>query len=230
LIRLRVFIDGKSQGSLAVGQTVVYKVSNGYHTMRVGFEDFQQRSTEVAQFRSFNSTHVFSVTDNSVVLVSEEAMTESTVAPAIPVPPGNVVVSDQMFNEPSSGLDNAIRSAFDKATKNIKSKKKVAIINVNADNTGEGNFILEELTLLSVNSPKRLVVIDRRRVDAFRASNSIGIPSYDNDHMLQFIGHLMGVDYVLSGILDGPGDLRRLRVKTLEVLTGNLVGDSSERL
>jgi hypothetical protein len=233
LIRLRVFIDGKSVGALSVGQTSVYKVANGYHTMRVGFEDFQQRGTEVAQFRSYNSTHVFSVTDNSVVLVSEETMTEPSVAPTPISPTGGLAFNPgdrSMGAESSMGLDNAIRSAFDKATKNLKAKKKLAIINVDADNAGEGNFVLEELTLLSVNSPKNLVVIDRRRVDAYRAVNSIGIPSYDNDHMLQFIGQLMAVDYVLSGVLDGPGDLRRLRVKTLDVATGNLIGDSSERL
>jgi hypothetical protein len=247
MIRLRIFLDGKSQGTLNVGQTAVYKIQNGYHTIRVGFEDYQSRTTEVAQFTSYNSTHVFSVTDTSIVLVNEETSpqeefsaptpvqvqaqaavaVEQPILAAIETPasfPGNA------YNESSTALDNSIRSAFDKTTRNIKKKKKIAVINVDADNTHEGNFVLEELTLLTVNSPKSFVVIDRRMFDAYRAKNSIGLPTYDNDYMLRYIGDLMGADYVISGRLDGPGDLRRLRIKALEVSTGALVGDSSERL
>jgi hypothetical protein len=231
LIRLRVFIDGKSQGTLKVGETTAIKVSNGYHTMRVGFEDFQQRSTEVAQFRSYNSTHVFSVTDNSIVLVSEETTTQPINAPSPILPQGSFAVpSIPGPDESSVGLDNAIRSAFDKSTKNIKKKQRIAILNVDSDNVHQGNFVLEELTLLTVNSPKKFNVIDRRTFDAFRAQNSIGVPTYDNDFMLRYIGSLMEADYVVSAILDGPGDLRRLRVKALDVKSGHLIGDASERL
>jgi hypothetical protein len=232
LIRLRVFIDGKSQGTLRVGETSVFKVSNGYHTMRVGFEDFQQRSTEVAQFRSYNSTHVFSVTDNSIVLVSEEMTTQPMNSPTPIVAQSSMIGMSNGVggNESSAGLDNAIRSAFDKSTKNIKKSKKIAVLNVDSEDMHEGNFVLEELTLLTVNSPKKFNVIDRRMFDAYRAQNSIGVPTYDNDFMLRYIGSLMGADYVVSGILDGPGDLRRLRVKALDVKTGHLIGDASERL
>jgi hypothetical protein len=232
LIRLRVFLDGKSESTLKVGETAVLKVKNGYHTLRVGFEDFQQRSTEVAQFRSYNSTHVFSVTDNSIVLVSEEMTAQPINAPSPIVSQSSMgmMAGPIGSNESSAGLDNAIRSAFDKSTTNIKKKKKIAVLNVDADNISEGTFVLEELTLLTVNSPKKFNVIDRRMFDAYRAQNSIGVPTYDNDFMLRYIGSLMGADYVVSGILDGPGDLRRLRVKALDVQTGNLIGNASERL
>jgi hypothetical protein len=65
-------------------------------------------------------------------------------------------------------------------------------------------------------------------IDAFRASNGIGIPSYENDYLLGYIGQLIGADIIITGRLDGEGKLRRLRVKTLEVKTGRLIGSSSE--
>ncbi|MDR2468848.1 MAG: hypothetical protein LBD22_07810 [Spirochaetaceae bacterium] len=243
LIRLRLYLDGKSQGTLKVGDTVVYKVRNGYHTLRVGFDDYH-KSTEVAQFTSNNSVHVFSVTDTSIVLVNEEPVVADEFGPPLPLSNGNhsYIISGSPANdvpeypvvtpklENGSLIDNSVRAAFDKVTKGVKRGRRIAIINVDGDNIHEANFVLEELTLLSVNSPKNFFVIDRRVFDAYRAKNSIGAPSYENDFVLRYLGSLVQADYVISGRIDGPGDLRRLRVKALDVATGALVGDAAERL
>ncbi|MDR2481162.1 MAG: hypothetical protein LBD07_02580 [Spirochaetaceae bacterium] len=237
LIRLRIYIDGKSQGILKVGESVVYKIKNGYHTVRVGFDDYN-RSSEVAQFTANNSTTVFSVTDTSIVLVSEEPIISDEYGSITPIPlqQGSSIIAatantpSSILNEASLAIDNSVRSAFDKATKGIKRGKRIVIVNVDADNIHEANFILEELTLLSVNSPKNFFVIDRRMFDAFTGKNAVGLPSYENDFMLRYVGSLVQADYVISGRVDGPGDLRRLRVKALEVASGALVGDASEKL
>jgi len=252
LINLRVYLDGKSKGTLKVGQTVVYKVPDGYHTIRVGFEDYQARSTEVAQFNAYNSRHVFSVTDTSIVLVNETTLPDtmaSAPSPVLPVAPpvadasAEVAVTSPstpavemrngnglLYNQSSVTLDNALRTAFDKSTRSIKKGKKILVLNVDGDNTHEANYLLEEITTLGVNSPKSFTVIDRRLFDAYRLKNSIGLPSYENDYVLKLIGETLGADYVISGRLDGPGDLRRLRIKVMEVSSGRLIGDSSERL
>jgi hypothetical protein len=223
LIRLRIYIDAKVAGSLKVGETSIYKVSNGPHTIRAAFEDYQARSTEVTQFNANNSRLIFTVTDESIVALGQETLrTESPVVAAIPLEDPSPMVG-------SSNIETSVRNSFDRATKDLKKKSKVAIINVDADNISEGDYVLEELTYLSVHSPKKFTVIDRRTIDAFRATNGIGVPSYNNDYILMLIGKLIGADIVLSGRLDGLGDLRRLRVKALDVKTGQLIGDASER-
>jgi hypothetical protein len=227
LIRLRVYIDARPAGSLRVGETSTFKIKNGPHTIRAAFEDYQARSTEVTQFNAHNSRHFFTVTDESIVSVKQEQLRDTPMSPAVQSP---VVSSDDTMSEGVYNIDASIRSSFDVATKDVKKKKKIVIINVDADNDTEGNYILEELTYLSVQSPKQYVVIDRRKIDAFRTKNSIGIPSYENDFQLLSLGQLMGADVVISGRLDGPGDYRRLRVKALDVSTGHLIGDSSERI
>ncbi|MDR2510781.1 MAG: hypothetical protein LBC77_09085 [Spirochaetaceae bacterium] len=225
LIRLRIYLDGKSQGSLRVGETAIYKVRDGYHTIRVGFDDYQ-RGTEVAQFQSKNSTHIFSVTDTSIVLINEDSGVEDF-GPPLPL---SSVPAVAKRSDSTLIIDNSVRSAFDKITKSVKKRKRVAIVNVDGDNINEANFVLEELTLLSVNSPKNFFVIDRRVFDAFRGKNAIGLPSYENDFMLRALGSLVQADYVISGRIDGPGELRRLRVKALEVSSGALIGDAAEKL
>ncbi|GMO28759.1 MAG: hypothetical protein Ta2F_04120 [Termitinemataceae bacterium] len=247
LIRLRVYIDARAAGSLRVGETVTYKIRNGPHTIRVAFEDFQARSTEVTQFNSFNSRHFFTVTDESIVSVGQEQLKdENSGAPSVPIvesapPPQQIVQQpvsssqnmrngEMVMEDPIYTMDTSVRNAFEKATKNLKKKTLIAVINVDADNPQEGVYILEEITYLSVQSPKAYQVMDRRKIDAFRTKNAIDLPSYDNDFQLLSFGNLMGVDVVISARIDGPGDLRRLRVKALDVKTGLLVGDSSERI
>jgi hypothetical protein len=224
LIRLRIYIDAKVAGSLRVGETSVYKITNGPHTIRAAFEDYQARSTEVTQFTANNSRILFTVTDESIVAIGQESLRSEAI---------ESIASSSMPEDtttPTLNIETSVRNSFDRATKSLKKKSKVAIINVDSDNVGEGEYVLEELTYLTVHSSKDFYVIDRRTVDAFRASNGLGVPSYNNDYILMLIGQLIGADIVLSGRLDGPGELRRLRVKALDVKTGRLVGDSSERV
>jgi hypothetical protein len=218
LIRLRVYIDGKIAGTLRVGETSKYKIKNGPHTIRAAFQDYEARSTEVSQFVANNSRVTFNITDESVVAMGHEKI-DST--------PKNL---SSVLDDDDSTIETAIVNAFDKVTKDLDKNKKVAIINVDSDNTGEADYILEELTYLYVHSKKNFEVIDRREIDAFRGDNGIGIPSYNNDYILRLIGELMGADFVISGRLGGDGDLRRLRVKAIDVKTGRLVGNSSERV
>ncbi|MDR1148545.1 MAG: hypothetical protein LBK66_07930 [Spirochaetaceae bacterium] len=231
LIRLRIYIDGKVSGSLKVGDIVTVKVRNGHHTIRAAFEDYHARSTEVTQFNANNSRLMFTVTDESIVAVGEESLRQNTqqntqvadAADSVPENDGQSVINPFI-------IETSVRNSFDRVTKDLKKKTKIAVVNVDSDNIEEADYVLEELTYLTVHSPKRFHVIDRRQIDAFRASNSIGIPSYNNDYILMLIGQLLGADIILSARMDGPGQLRRLRVKALEVKTGQLIGDSSERI
>jgi hypothetical protein len=236
LIRLRIYIDGRVTGSLKVGDTVTVKIQNGPHTIRAAFEDYQARSTEVTQFYANNSRLMFTVTDESIVAVGQETLREETqvtyIEPpplAAPPPVETSTYNGQQLINPFT-IETSVRNSFERVTKDLKKKAKVAVINVDAENVDEADYILEELTYLTVHSPKKFQVIDRRKIDAFRTSNGMGIPSYNNDYILMLIGQLIGADIVLSARMDGPGELRRLRVKALEVKTGHLLGDASERI
>ncbi|GMO49415.1 MAG: hypothetical protein Ta2G_06300 [Termitinemataceae bacterium] len=241
LIRLKIYIDARPAGSLRIGETATYRVKNGPHTIRAAFEDFQQRGTEITQFNSFNTRHMFTITDESIVAVGQESLVESYESPAPPpsIPieqtPQQTSVSQAYpalpeLSEPVFTFDTSVRNSFEKATKGLKKKMKIAVINVDADNPHEGVYVLEEITYLSVQSPNKYQVIDRRKIDAFRTQNSLHTPTYENDFQLLGLGSLLGADVVLSARIDGPGDLRRLRIKVLDVKTGMLIGDSSERI
>jgi hypothetical protein len=234
LIRLRIYVDGKAAGSLKIGDTFTLKVPNGPHTLRAANEDYQARTTEITQFTANNSRLMFTITDESIVLVGQENIGQEaniSTASAPPPPPPPVVEEPEgaPFFNPFT-IETSVRNSFDRVTKDLKKKTRIAVINVDGASIDEADYILEELTYLTVHSPKKFVVIDRRKIDAFRTSNGMGIPSYNNDYILMLIGQLIQADVVISARMDGPGELRRLRVKALDVKTGHLVGDASERI
>jgi TolB-like protein len=221
LIRLRIWIDGRIAGAIKVGETSIYKIKNGPHTIRASFEDYQARSTEVTQFNVNNARVMFSVTDESIVAMGNDWIGE-TKASAAPV--GSDIPS-------YTNIETSVVNAFNNATNYRQLKgRRVAVINVDSDNIEEADYLLEEITYLAVKSNRNFKVIDRREIDAFRSENGIGVPSYNNDYILRHIGDLIGADFVITGRLDGDGDLRRLRVKVLDVKTGLLVGNASENV
>ncbi|MDR2490347.1 MAG: hypothetical protein LBD20_02985 [Spirochaetaceae bacterium] len=228
LIRLRVYIDGKNAGSLRVGETSIFKIKNGDHTIYVGFEDYQARSTEVSQFTAYNERFLFSITDTSIVLVRQEPVASSTKIVEAPV--SSAPAAESSF--PSAEIQayvGSIQEAFDTAVTKVKKGSKITIINVESDILAEGDFVLEELTYMAVHSRKKLSVIDRRKVEAYRAANHQPFSRYENDYLIS-LGELLGAQYVVTGRLDGEGQFRRLRVRVLDVKTGILIGSASAPL
>ncbi|MDR2490970.1 MAG: hypothetical protein LBD20_06160 [Spirochaetaceae bacterium] len=229
LIRLRVYIDGKNAGSLRVGETSIFKIKNGDHTIYVGFEDYQARSTEVSQFTAYNERFLFSITDTSIVLVRQEPVASSTKV-IEPVVAAAAAPAESSF--PSAEIQayvGSIQEAFDTAVTKVKKGSKITIINVESDVLAEGDFVLEELTYMAVHSRKKLSVIDRRKVEAYRAANHQPFSRYENDYLLS-LGELLGAQYVVTGRLDGEGQFRRLRVRVLDVKSGILIGSASAPL
>jgi hypothetical protein len=215
-VKLRVFVDGKAAGSLKVGNTATYKIKNGVHTIYATAYDYSSRSTEVSQFTSNGSRHVFSITDTSIVFVGEE--------------PVNSAVTASLTTRDPLSLDSTVLRSFDGIANILKKGTKIAIINVAADNSAEGFYVIEELTQLAVRSPKKFTVIDRRKLEAIRIAKNFDRTSDMEDDFVLSIGHLLGADVVLTGSMAGYGSLRRLRVKALDVKSGVLLAMSSERL
>jgi hypothetical protein len=211
MVKLRVHIDGKSAGTLKVGGTARYKLKNGIHTIYATAFDYVSRRTEVSQFASNNSRHVFSITDTSIVFIGQEPMSIS--GPPMITP-----------NSGISTLDAAVKVAFDGMARTMKKKSRVAIINIASDNRAEGTYAIEELTSAAVNSPLKLKVIDRRKIESIRIAKNFDRTSDMEDDFVLSIGHLLGADVVITGNLNGQGDLRRLRVKAIDVRTAVLVG------
>jgi hypothetical protein len=210
-IRVRVFIDGRQTGMLRIGETATYKVRNGEHTIFVTSDAYADKDPSVLEFTSYQSRHVFAVSDGMIASMNQDSGSSREALT-------------------SYDLELAVKTSFDIIMKDIKKRSKVAIINIAADNPAEGNFAIEELTYLAVHSKNKYVVIDRRKIEAIRVEKNFNNTSAYEDDFLVSIGHLLGAEVVITGNLNGNGDLRRLRIKALNVKTGQLIGMASERI
>ena len=215
MMRIRIFIDGRQVGTLRIGETAMYKVRNGEHTVFVNSDSYSDKEPNVLEFTSYQSRHVFAVTDGVIAPLEGQALARNGYGDVTPV---------------SFDLDRAVKTAFDVISKDLKNKTKVAVINIASDSKTEGNFIIEELTYLTVHSKKRFVVIDRRKIEAIRIEKNFDRTTNYEDDFLISIGHLLGANVVFTGNVNGTGELRRLRVKALDVKTGQLIGMASERV
>jgi predicted nucleic acid-binding protein len=205
-IRVRVYIDGKQAGMLRIGETAIYRVKNGEHTIFVNSDSYADKDPSVLEFTSYQSRHVFAITDGMI-------------APLSPTDAGA-----------GYDLDTAVKTSFDVIAAELKNKAKVAIVNIASDNANEGHFIIEELTYLTVHSNKKFVVIDRRKIEAIRVERNFNRTSDYEDDFLISIGHLLGAEVIITGNLTGSGNLRRLRVKALNVKNGQLISMASEKV
>jgi predicted nucleic acid-binding protein len=210
-IRVRVFIDGRQAGILRIGETATYKIKNGEHTIFVNSDAYADREPGVLEFTSYESRHIFAVTDRTIAPLSQQGPSPNT--------------SGSVYD-----LDTAVQTSFDIIAKVLKNKTKVAIINIASDNPTEANFIIEELTYLTVHSKKKFVVIDRRKIEAIRIERNFNRTSSYEDDFLISIGHLLGAEVIITGNLTGDNDLRRLRIKALNVKNGQLIGMASEKV
>jgi predicted nucleic acid-binding protein len=214
--RIRVFIDGRMQGTLRIGETATYRLKNGEHTIFVNSDSYADREPQVLEFTSYQSRHIFAVTDGMISPMSAQQATAQTSISSLPYT--------------SADLDTALQISFEIITKDLKKKAKIAIINIASDNPSEGTFIIEELTYLSVHSKKKFVVIDRRKIEAIRIEKNFDRTTDYEDDFLVSIGHLLGAEVVITGNLNGNADLRRLRIKALNVKTGQLISMASEKV
>jgi predicted nucleic acid-binding protein len=212
-MRIRVFIDGRQTGMLRIGETATYKVKDGEHTIFVNSDSYADREPQVIEFTSYQSRHLFAVANGMLAPMQDPQWT----------PGREGAVS-------SIDLNTAIQASFEVITKDLKNKTKVAIVNIAADNQSEGTFVIEELTYLAVHSKKKFVVIDRRKIESIRIEKNFNRTSDYEDDFLISIGSLLGADVVITGNLNGNADLRRLRIKALNVKTGTLVSMASERV
>jgi hypothetical protein len=125
--------------------------------------------------------------------------------------------------------DSAIKSAFETISGILPNGAKIAVVNVSSRDSAESEYIIEELSVLFVNSLK-YTVVDRRALDAIRQEWNFQTSGEVDDDSIVFIGHFLGADIVLTGSISGEGEMRRLRFRALDVKTAQVLAMSSERL
>ncbi|MDR2020339.1 MAG: CsgG/HfaB family protein [Treponema sp.] len=128
----------------------------------------------------------------------------------------------------AASLAEALYQSYGELSKDIPGRASIAVISIAAADPVEGEFAVEELTLLLVNS-RKYSIVDRRNLDIIRAEQDFQLSGEVDDDTAVSIGHLIGATMVITGSISPYNAIQYLRLKVLDVETGEIRAMASRR-
>ncbi|MCL2129678.1 MAG: penicillin-binding protein activator LpoB [Treponema sp.] len=131
-----------------------------------------------------------------------------------------------IFN--NAGIESALARAGRNVVKNIPKNSVIAIVYIAADNQITENYLANELENILVNEGYNLSA--RGQMDIIRQEQNYQLSGEVADDTSVRIGKILGANIIITGKLEGSGNLRRLMLRALNTETGLIVGSASEQL
>jgi hypothetical protein len=136
----------------------------------------------------------------------------------------------EVEEESVGSLREALRKSSVILSGGLEPGASVAVVAVNADDSFQGEYAMEELALLLVRM-RRFRVVDRKNIDVIRAERRFQISGGLDDETAVSIGRLVGAAFVITGGISPEPGLRlpakRFRLRVLDVRTGQICALSS---
>jgi len=123
----------------------------------------------------------------------------------------------------SMHLRDAIGSAVSTMVRKLPEGSIVAIININAVNADDAEFVLEELSMSLSSEFNRHIVVARRQLDVIRREQNLQLSGAVSDSAIISIGQFLGANVVITGSITGANEFRRLRIMAFDVETAKLL-------
>ena len=127
-----------------------------------------------------------------------------------------------------AGIEDALLKASRDAMKNVSKNSVIAIIYITAQDRGIINYISDELEFILVKEGN--IIADRSQLDLIRKEQNFQLNGEVDDKSAVSIGKILGANVIITGKLEGNDNLRRLRLRVLNVQTGQVIGAASEQL
>ena len=128
----------------------------------------------------------------------------------------------------TTGIAGALERAAEDVARNFTAQARIAIVYVSTEDRTTTEFITGELEHILWR--RGFVIVDRSELDRIRTEQNFGLAGEVDDNTATRIGQFAGASVVITGIVDGAGDLRRLRFRALDTATAQVVGVASERI
>ena len=142
--------------------------------------------------------------------------------PGVPRSSGTSPDSSPVYvSEKAGTLREAISGSTRAILKELDAGVSVAVISINAPDSFEGEYALEELTLMLVRTQK-FRVVERRSLDIIREEQQFQLSGEVDDATAVSIGHLIGAAFVITGSISPWESEKYLRLRILDVKTGQI--------
>jgi TolB-like protein len=126
-------------------------------------------------------------------------------------------------------LDLAIRYISLYLETIMPSNSKVAILNIQSDYNDLSEYIVEEL-IAHVVDFGNYSVIDRVTLNTLRLEQAFQVSGEVDETSAIEIGKFLGVQYVVTGAISELGNQHRIRIKTLNVQTAEVIGQNNRNV
>ena len=128
----------------------------------------------------------------------------------------------------ATGIEGALERAAEQTLKNVPQKSRIAIVFITAQDRSTTDYIAGELEFIWVNAG--YIITDRSQLDRLSQDQNFQLSGEVDDATAVSIGKFAGADIIVTGRVDGEGNLQRLRLRALDTKTAQVVGVASERL
>jgi TolB-like protein len=120
-----------------------------------------------------------------------------------------------------SNLDTAVAKTAEAITEKVPAGTKIALFNISENESVFTEYVIEELSALLVER-SNFIIVDRKNRDVIEAEQNFQMSGNVRDEDIRSIGQNYGAASVVTCSITGKADLRRLRVRTLDVETGEV--------
>jgi len=125
------------------------------------------------------------------------------------------------INEYAQTLTEAIFRSSQIISESLDSGINIAVISINAPDFFEGEYAMEELTFNLVRTQK-FRIVDRHNLDVIRAEQLFHYSGEVSDETAVSIGQMIGAAYVITGSISPWESINYLRIRVLDVQTGQI--------
>jgi len=128
-----------------------------------------------------------------------------------------ILISGKLHAQQLS-LDDTIRRTARAVEEILPQGTMVAVLNFDSPSQAFSDFVIEELTGALVTG-RRVTIVDRRNLELIGQEMNLQMSGYVSDESAQSIGHMLGAQSIVSGVLTSMGTFYRFRVRVVNVQT-----------
>jgi hypothetical protein len=128
----------------------------------------------------------------------------------------------------ATGVEGALARAVGDVSKDFSPRTRIAIVQITAPDRSTRDFIIGELEYIL--QQQGYYIVDRAQLDRIFEEQRFGTSGDVDDNTAARMGKIAGANVVITGRVDGEGNLRRLRLRALNTESAQVLGTAPERL
>jgi hypothetical protein len=215
---LNIYLDGMLQQTMHPKDSIKLVVNNGQHTILVEWMakgGMAYIKGEPITINTDSKRYIFTLDLPSTVFGKVKLITASV-----------TVLSKEATT--ATGVEKALARAAESVSIDFTPRTRIAIVQITAPDRSTRDFIIGELEYIL--QQQGYYIVDRAQLDRIFEEQRFSMSGDVDDRTAARVGKIAGASVVITGRVDGEGNLRRLRLRALNTETAQVIGTASERL